>query len=175
MQPQIRRQHHMPFGAQLTPAGAVRFRLWAPAARQVELMLYDTGGTQPLAMRALPGGWFELETGAARAGSLYRFRLDGVREVADPASRRNPQGVHGPSEVIDPCAFAWDDGDWRAPPWPAAVIYELHVGAFSPEGSFAGAGARLEHLARLGVTAVELMPVAAFPGAHGWGYDGVLP
>jgi maltooligosyltrehalose trehalohydrolase len=175
MQPQIRRQHHMPFGAQLTPAGAVRFRLWAPAARQVDLMLHDSGGTQPLAMRALPGGWFELETGAARAGSLYRFRLDGVREVADPASRSNPQGVHGPSEVIDPCAFAWDDGDWRAPPWPAAVIYELHVGAFSPEGTFAGAAARLEHLARLGVTAVELMPVAAFPGARGWGYDGVLP
>src|SRR6266853_37757 len=175
MQPHIRRQHHMPFGAQLTPAGAVRFRLWAPAARQVDLMLHDTGGTQPLAMRALPGGWFELETGAARAGSLYRFRLDGVREVADPASRCNPQGVHGPSEVIDPCAFAWDDEHWRAPPWRAAVIYELHVGAFSPEGTFAGAAARLEHLARLGVTAVELMPVAAFPGARGWGYDGVLP
>ncbi|HUE47805.1 MAG TPA: malto-oligosyltrehalose trehalohydrolase [Steroidobacteraceae bacterium] len=175
MQPQIRRQHHMPFGAQLTAAAAVRFRLWAPAARQVDLMLYDTGGTQALAMRALPGGWFELETGAARAGSLYRFRLDGLREVADPASRRNPQGVHGPSEVIDPCAFAWDDEDWRAPPWPAAVIYELHVGTFSPEGTFAGAAARLEHLARLGVTAVELMPVAAFAGTRGWGYDGVLP
>ena len=175
MQPQIRRQHHMPFGAQLTAAAAVRFRLWAPAARQVDLMLYDTGGTQALAMRALPGGWFELETGTAHAGSLYRFRLDGLREVADPASRRNPQGVHGPSEVIDPCAFAWDDEDWRAPPWPAAVIYELHVGTFSPEGTFAGAAARLEHLARLGVTAVELMPVAAFAGTRGWGYDGVLP
>src|SRR5947207_4077254 len=175
MHPHIRRQHHMPFGAQLTAAGEVRFRLWAPAARQVEVILHDSGGTQPLARRPLPGGWFELQTGAARAGSRYRYRLDGVREVADPASRCNPEGVHGPSEVIDPTAFAWDDAPWRAPPWPEAVIYELHVGAFSPEGTFAGVAARLEHLARLGVTAVELMPVAAFPGTRGWGYDGVLP
>src|SRR2546429_446905 len=172
MQPQIRRKHHRPFGAQLTAAGEVRFRLWAPAAREVDVMLYDSGGrqpsggpqprggTQPLAMRSLPGGWFELETAAARPGSRYRYRLDGVREVADPASRCNPEGVHGPSEVIDPCAFAWDDALWRAPPWPEAVIYELHVGAFSPEGTFAGVAARLEHLARLGVTALQLIPGA---------------
>src|ERR1700726_632217 len=159
MQRQIRRQHDMPFGAQLTAAGKVRFRLWAPAAQQVDVILYHTGGTQLLAMRALPGGWFALETAAARAGSLYRFRLDGVREVADPASRCNPQGVHGPSEVIEPTAFAWDDEGWRAPAWPTAVIYELHVGTFPPEGTFAAVAARLEHLAQLGVTALELMPV----------------
>ncbi len=175
MQPKTRRQHHMPFGAQLTAAGEVRFRLWAPAAQQVDVILYHTRGTQLLAMRSLPGGWFALETGAARAGSLYRYRIDGVRDVADPASRFNPQGVHGPSEVIDPRDFAWDDEGWRAPPWPAAVIYELHVGAFTPAGTFAGVAARLEHLAHLGVTAVELMPVAAFPGTRDWGYDGVLP
>jgi maltooligosyltrehalose trehalohydrolase len=175
MQRQIRRQHDMPFGAQLTAAGKVRFRLWAPAAQQVDVILYHTGGTQLLTMDSLPGGWFALETGAARAGSLYRFRLDGVREVADPASRRNPQGVHGPSEVIDPCVFAWDDEGWRAPPWPTAVIYELHVGTFTPEGTFAGVATRLEHLVHLGVTALELMPVAAFPGTRDWGYDGVLP
>jgi malto-oligosyltrehalose trehalohydrolase len=175
MQPKTRRQHHMPFGAQFTAAGEVRFRLWAPAAQQVDVILYHTRGTQLLAMRSLPGGWFALETGAARAGSLYRYRIDGVRDVADPASRSNPQGVHGPSEVIDPRDFAWDDEGWRAPPWPAAVIYELHVGAFTPAGTFAGVAARLEHLAHLGVTAVELMPVAAFPGTRDWGYDGVLP
>jgi maltooligosyltrehalose trehalohydrolase len=175
MGPKIRRQHRMPFGAQLTAAGKVRFRLWAPAAQQVDVILYHSGGTLPLAMRSLPGGWFALETDAARAGSRYRFRLDGVREVADPASRCNPQGVHEPSEVIDPTAFAWDDAGWRAPPWHAAVIYELHVGAFTPEGTFAAVAARLEHLAHLGVTAVELMPVAAFPGTRDWGYDGVLP
>src|SRR3984893_9882433 len=175
MQPHIRRQHHMPFGAQLTAAGEVRFRLWAPAAQRVDVILYHSGGTQLLAMRALPDGWFGLETAAARAGSLYRFRLDGAREVPDPASLSNPQAVHGPSEVIDPRVFAWDDEGWRAPPWPAAVIYELHVGTFTPEGTFAGAAARLEHLAHLGATALELMPVAAFPGTRGWGYDGVLP
>src|SRR3984893_5133636 len=90
MQPQIRRQHDMPFGAQLTAAGKVRFRLWAPAAQQVDVILYHSGGTQLLAMRSLPGGWFELETGAARAGSLYRFRLDRVREVPETASRCKP-------------------------------------------------------------------------------------
>src|SRR6266481_7108130 len=162
MQPKIRRQHDMPFGAQFTAAAKVRFRLWAPAARQVDVILYHTGGRQLLAMRSLPGGWFALETAAARAGSLYRFRLDGVREVADPASRRNPHGVHRPSEVIEPTAFAWDDEGWRDPPWPTAVIYELHVGTFTAEGTFAAVAAQLEHLARLGVTALELMPVAAF-------------
>ncbi|HEY0767487.1 MAG TPA: malto-oligosyltrehalose trehalohydrolase [Steroidobacteraceae bacterium] len=175
MQPKIQRRHHMPFGAQLAAAGQVRFRLWAPAARQVDVMLCDPGAAQALAMHPLPGGWFELETAAARAGSLYRYRIDGAHQVADPASRCNPQGVHGPSEVIDPSAFVWNDEGWRAPPWHAAVIYELHVGTFTPEGSFAGVAARLEHLVRLGVTAIELMPVAAFPGTRGWGYDGVLP
>src|SRR3984893_18975649 len=102
MQPHIRRQHHMPFGAQLTAAGEVRFRLWAPAAQQVDVILYHTGGTQLLAMRALPDGWFALETAAARAGSLYRFRLDGVREVADPASRCHPQGAHDQPSSVGP-------------------------------------------------------------------------
>jgi malto-oligosyltrehalose trehalohydrolase len=164
----------MPFGAELTPTGAVRFRLWAPAARQVELVVWDEP-RQTLALQALPGGWFGLTTEAARPGSLYRFRIDGDKEVPDPATRANPQGVHGPSEVIDPNAYAWHDADWRAPPWHGAVVYELHVGTFSAAGTFAGAIAHLPHLVRLGVTAIELMPVAAFPGQRGWGYDGVLP
>src|ERR1700720_1241182 len=150
MQRQIRRQHDMPFGAQFTAAGKVRFRLWAPADRQVEVILYHTGGRQLLAMHSLPGGWFALETAAARAGSLYRFRLDGVREVADPASRCNPQGVHRPSEVIEPCAFAWDDEGWRAPACPPGVLSELDGGPFPPGGPFPAGGARLEHLTHLG-------------------------
>src|ERR1700720_4837446 len=150
MQPKIRRRHDMPFGAQFTAAGEVRFRLWAPAARQVDVILYHTGGRQLLAMHSLPGGWFALETAAARAGSLYRFRLDGVREVADPASRCNPQGVHGPSEVIEPCAFAWDDEGWRAPACPPGVLSELDGGPFPPGGPFPAGGARLEHLTHLG-------------------------
>jgi 1,4-alpha-glucan branching enzyme/maltooligosyltrehalose trehalohydrolase len=164
----------MPFGAQITPAG-VRFRLWAPAARQVDLVLDDGKAiAQNLQMDSLPEGWFELTTDRASAGSLYRYRIDGAAEVPDPASRRNPNDVHGQSEVVDPSTFEWDDDAWSARPWHEAVVYELHIGSFSPEGTFAGAEARLEHLQQLGVTVIELMPIADFPGARGWGYDGVL-
>jgi len=167
----------MPFGAELTAGGEVRFRLWAPAARQVELLLCDPRGAAMHAapMQALEDGFFALVTSAAGAGSLYRYRIDGTREVPDPASRRNPLGVHGPSEVVDPTAYAWDDAEWQAPPWHAAVLYELHVGTFNAAGTYASVAARLAHLQRLGVTAIELMPLGAFPGERNWGYDGVLP
>ena len=170
----VRRRHSMPFGAELTADDKVRFRLWAPSARQVELVLC---GTPAHFRQMLPNGdgWFELVTGEARVGTRYKFRIDGALEVADPASRRNPEDVNGPSEVVDPLAFGWTDGAWRARPWHQAVIYELHIGAFSPEGTFAGAAKKLDHLAQLGVTVIELMPVADFPGSRGWGYDGVLP
>ena len=170
-----RRRHEMPFGAELTAAGKVRFRLWAPAADEVEVMLHsEAGEPQPLKMSALEGGWFELVTGEARAGNRYRYRIDGKTEVPDPASRSNPEDIQGPSEVIDPAAFEWDDAEWRGRPWHEAVVYELHVGTFSPEGTFAGVEKRLDHLAGLGITAIELMPIADFPGKRGWGYDGVL-
>ena len=116
MESKVRRRHRMPFGAELTATGEVRFRLWAPAARRVEVLLADEP-VQALAMEALPGGWFALSTDAARTGSRYRFRIDGQHEVADPASRCNPQGVHGASAVVDPAAYPWDDADWQAPPW----------------------------------------------------------
>ncbi len=175
-----RRRHNMPFGAQLTDDGSVRFRLWAPAARCVDLLLEssDLQGSEPaaqaLAMQPLPQGWFELVTSRARHGTLYRYRIDDKLQVADPASRRNPHDVHGPSEVVDPLAFEWQDDGWRSPPWHEAIVYELHVGTFSPEGTFAGAAARLGHLQQLGVSVIELMPIADFPGKRGWGYDGVL-
>jgi maltooligosyltrehalose trehalohydrolase len=168
-----RAAHAMPFGAEVCDGG-VRFRLWAPAARRVELLLADRGD-HACEMRAHGGGWFALETDAARAGSRYRYRIDGGLVVPDPASRFNPEDVHGSSMVIDPRDFAWTDATWRAPPWHAAVVYELHTGTFSPEGTFAGIASRLDHLVELGVTALELMPVADFPGRYGWGYDGVLP
>jgi len=168
------RRHEMPFGAQVLPDGQVRFRLWAPAAGRVELVLESTQASA-LALEKSGGGWFERVTRDARAGSRYRFRIDGEALVPDPASRRNPQGVHGPSEVVDPEAFEWTDADWRAPSWRESVVYELHVGTFTPEGSFAGVSRKLEHLRRLGVTAIEIMPVAEFPGSRSWGYDGVLP
>jgi maltooligosyltrehalose trehalohydrolase len=176
-EPPLRRRHHMPFGAELTASGEVRFQLWAPAARQVELLLCDTHGAavQAAPMRALEDGWFALQTGEAGAGSLYRYRIDGTAEVPDPASRCNPLGVHGPSEVIDPSAYAWNDAQWYAPPWHAAVLYELHVGTFGTAGTYASVAARLAHLQRLGITAIELMPLGAFPGERDWGYDGVLP
>jgi len=165
----------MPFGAQLTPDG-VRFRVWAPAARRMDVMLQaDGGAARVLAMEALPGGWFQALSREAQAGSLYRLRIDGDLEVADPASRFNPQDAEGPSAVVDPCAFAWPDGAWRGRPWHEAVIYELHVGTFTAAGSYAGVERRLEYLAGLGITVIELMPIADFPGARGWGYDGVLP
>lgn len=164
------RGHVMPFGAMLTRDG-VHFRLWAPGQERIDLHL-EHGPV--LAMSREEGGWHHLVTDQAQVGTRYRFRLGDGLEVPDPASRYQPEDVHGPSEVIDPTAHAWGDGGWRGRPWHEAVIYELHVGTFTPEGTFAAATAKLDHLVDLGVTAIELMPVADFPGRRNWGYDGVL-
>jgi malto-oligosyltrehalose trehalohydrolase len=168
-------RHVMPQGAQIEDDGRVRFRLWAPSARTVELLL--DGGRQVVPLQAMPGGWHDVTTDAARAGSRYRFRIDGDLAVPDPASRFQPEDVTGPSQVVDPRAFAWPEaeGRWRGRPWHEAVIYELHVGTFTRDGTFAGVVEKLDHLQALGVTAIELMPLADFPGARNWGYDGVLP
>ena len=161
----------MPHGAEVASDGRVRFRLWAPGAERI-LLAIEEGPTLPLEPRE--GGWHELLTDEARAGTLYRFELpDGMR-VPDPASRFQPDDVHGPSEVIDPTAFTWPEGS-VARPWHEAVVYELHVGTFTDEGTFASATRRLDHLETLGITAVEIMPVSDFPGGRNWGYDGVLP
>ncbi len=169
----MRRLHEMPFGCLPLAAGGVRFRLWAPSARRVDLRLEDAGGTL-LAMERAQGGWWELEVAQAGAGSRYGYRIDGGVVVPDPASRANPDDVHRASCVIDPLAFDWDDDDWRGRPWEEAIVYELHVGSFTPQGGFAGVEDRLDHLCELGVTAIELMPIADFPGRRNWGYDGVL-
>ena len=169
---QVRRAHRMPFGAEARGDG-VRFRLRAPSQPAIGLEL--DGAAEPLAMRRDAAGWHELVAPSARAGTRYRFVLpDGLR-VPDPASRFQPADVHGPSEVVDPEAFAWTDAGWSGRPWEEAVLYELHIGTFTPEGTFRAAIGRLDHLAALGVTAIEIMPVAEFPGARNWGYDGVLP
>ena len=171
----MKRIHSMPFGAALVPEG-VRFRLWAPAASRVEV---GVGGTvdHPVwhEMRGEPDGWFERVVDGARPGARYRFRIDGESEVPDPASRCNPDDVHRASEVVDPLAYDWRDGEWHGRPWDEAVVYELHIGAFTSEGTFDGVAARLDYLADLGITAIELMPIADFPGRRNWGYDGVLP
>lgn len=158
----------MMWGPQFLPSGRVRFRLWAPDRKQVTLEL-DGRGAVP--MIASDGGWFAAETDA-RAGDRYRFRLAPDLAVADPASRAQAGGVHGWSMLADPDAYSWRSSHWRGRAWEEAVIQEVHVGTM---GGFAGLERQLPEMAELGVTAVELMPVAAFGGARGWGYDGVLP
>jgi malto-oligosyltrehalose trehalohydrolase len=164
------RRHAMPFGAEVLGDGGVRFRLWAPAAQEVSLVLDN----QNFPMQKRADGWFEL-TQNARPGTLYRYRIDGRQQVPDPASRFQPRSVEGPSEVIDPHAFEWHDEGWRGRPWQEAAIYELHVGTFTPQGNFSAAVPKLQYLKDVGVTAIELMPLADFPGRRSWGYDGVLP
>ena len=120
------------------------------------------------------GGWAEYVSREAPAGTRYRYRIDGEMLVPDPAARYQPGDVHGASEVVDPLAYAWRDGAWAGLPPERLAFYELHVGTFTPEGTYAAVAGKLDHLAALGVTAVELMPLADFPGRWGWGYDGVL-
>lgn len=159
-----------PFGAELAQGG-VRFRLWAPAARDVELVLEK----KSLSMERCAEGWFERNEKSADRGTRYRYRIDGKQEVPDPASRFQPEDADGQSEVIDPAAFQWQDESWRGRPWEEAVIYEIHVGTFSSKGTYEGVRDNLRHLCHLGVTAIELMPLADFFGRRSWGYDGVLP
>ena len=160
---------HYQHGPHFLNAEQVEFRLWAPSAKTVELLL---GDTTPQLMEPQKNGWHRL-TRAANAGELYRYRIDGESLVPDPASRFQPDGLAGFSELVAP-HLAKKQG-WQGRPWHEAVIYELHVGTFSQTGTYAGLEARLDALAELGITAIELMPLAAFEGRHGWGYDGVLP
>jgi maltooligosyltrehalose trehalohydrolase len=161
-----------PFFGAVPSQDGVRFRVWAPDARELELVLHDgqAAGTHPLAKVA--GGLYETWVERAAAGNRYAYRLD-HDELPDPASRFQPDGVHAASQVIDPSTFHWTDQRWRLRPLQDLIIYELHVGTFSPEGTFAGVQARLPYLRDLGITAIELMPVADFAGARNWGYDGV--
>jgi maltooligosyltrehalose trehalohydrolase len=168
----IQRAQEMKFGTELTSQG-VRFRLWAPECDHVSLRLE---GVDPLdrPMTKLPRGWFEHEEAGAAPGTRYRFVLPDGTPVPDPASRYQPEDTHGPSEVVDPRAFGWTDEGWRGRPWEESVLYELHVGTFTTAGTFLSAIDRLDDLADLGITAIELMPLADFQGRWNWGYDGVL-
>ncbi|MGE5258729.1 MAG: malto-oligosyltrehalose trehalohydrolase, partial [Hyphomicrobiales bacterium] len=160
-------------GPTLFGGGRCRFCVWAPFTRSVEVhLLSPRERLEPLAPERHGYHCGVLE--GIEPGALYRFRLDGSRERPDPASRFQPRGVHGPSQVVDP-AFNWTDGNWRGLPLQRYIIYELHVGTFTAAGTFDAIGAQLDDLRALGVTAVELMPVAQFPGERNWGYDGVYP
>jgi maltooligosyltrehalose trehalohydrolase len=158
-------------GASVDASGTL-FRVWAPAAKRVELIIY--GEEDRVAeMEPAGDGYFQIHLMGVGAGSRYRYRLDGGDAYPDPASRYQPEGVHGPSEIVDPASYKWGDGEWTGLERDRLIIYELHTGTFTPEGTFEAAISRLDHLVELGVTAVEVMPVANFPGNRNWGYDGV--
>ena len=159
-------------GATYDQDGRCQFRVWAPVANQVELhLLGENERFVPLQCDEL--GYHAVLVDAVKPGQLYRYRLDGGEAFADPASHYQPEGVFGPSQVVDP-HFDWRDQDWRGLPLQEYIIYELHIGTFSPAGTFSGALPYLDELASLGITAVEIMPVNQFSGSQGWGYDGVF-
>jgi maltooligosyltrehalose trehalohydrolase len=166
-------RRRLPIGAELVTEKGVHFRVWAPRRRQVEVVLE---GDRPSALRleAERDGYFAGLIPGIAAGQRYRYRLDGGGDpYPDPASRFQPEGPHGPSQVVDPAAFHWSDNHWPGVELRGQVIYELHIGTFTPEGTYASASERLNHLARTGITVIEVMPVADFAGRFGWGYDGV--
>jgi maltooligosyltrehalose trehalohydrolase len=165
---QARRAHAMPFGAEVTEEG-VRFALWAPDVDEVTLVL--DGADHPLERDA--DGWRRTVVKGAKAGARYGYRV-GDLVVPDPASRFQPDDVFGLSSVVDPAAYAWSDTAWRGRPWEETVLYEAHVGTATPEGTYAALADKLEDLRDLGITAIELLPLAEFPGRRNWGYDGVL-
>ena len=150
-------------------ANGVTFRLWAPAAQDVQLVL-----DQPMPMQKRDAGWFEAHVPGARPDARYQFRIDDELNIPDPASNFQPEDVHGPSEVIDQ-SYPWRCTDWKGRPWEEAVFSEVHVGTFTREGTFRAVIDKLDHLTQTGITAVELMPLSDFPGRWNWGYDGVLP
>lgn len=162
----------MPIGVEPLPGGAAQARVWAPKAGRVALVTEPDGQAIPLTGE--PGGYFSGIVEGLPVGALYRFRLDdGETLYPDPVSRFQPDGPHGPSQLVDPDIFAWTDADWSGRPIRGQVIYEMHIGTFTPEGTWTAAMRELPALAGLGVTVLELMPVSEFPGRFGWGYDGV--
>jgi maltooligosyltrehalose trehalohydrolase len=160
-------------GATYLGGQGTTFKLWAPRAGRVELEIVEPEA-RTIAMEPSKHGYFTALVDRVGPGALYRYRLDGREPRPDPASRWQPQGVHGPSAVVDP-DFAWSDDDWKGLALSDLVLYELHVGTFTPEGTFEAIVPRLDDLVDLGVTAIELMPIAEFPGTRNWGYDGVYP
>jgi maltooligosyltrehalose trehalohydrolase len=155
--------------------GGAHFRVWAPKRKQVEVVFEGEAREWPVECELTPegDGYFSGLVEGAGAGALYRFRLDGGEAFPDPASRFQPDGPHGPSRVVDPAAFRWTDEGWPGLRPEGQVVYEMHIGTFTPEGTWNAAARELPELARIGITCLEIMPVAEFPGRFGWGYDGV--
>lgn len=167
----ISRSHKMRFGAEVRNGGT-RFKIWAPKCRHLKLRI--KGRRSLLDMESMGDGWHRLDVDGVKAGARYKYILPDGSEIPDPASRYQPDDVHGFSEVVDSNAFKWTDMDWTGRPWEEAIIYELHVGTFTEGGSFQAAIDKLDHLVELGITAVQLMPIADFYGKFNWGYDGAM-
>jgi maltooligosyltrehalose trehalohydrolase len=162
-------------GSELQSDGTAHARVWAPACRRIESVIEPrgTGGRRTIPLECERDGFFSGLIPDVRPGDLYWYRLDGERLRPDPASRFQPDGPHGPSAFVDPLRFEWTDGDWHGVAREGQVLYEMHVGTFTPEGTWAAAAAQLRDLADTGITVIEMMPVADFAGRFGWGYDGV--
>lgn len=167
---------NLPVGAEVTPEG-VHFRVWAPSRQRVEVVFEEASEEWEVdfELTAEEGGYFSGLVQGAGAGALYKYRLDGGDAFPDPASRFQPEGPHGPSQVVDPSNFKWTDAGGAGIRREGQVIYEMHVGTFTPEGTWEAAARELARLAELGITVLEVMPIAEFPGRFGWGYDGVNP
>ena len=167
----IARSHKMRFGAE-PRNGGTRFKIWAPKCKSMRLKL--KGRRALLDLEAVDEGWHRLDVDGVNAGALYKYVLLDGTEIPDPASRYQPDDVHGFSEIIEPKDYAWTDVDWRGRPWEETIIYELHFGTFTEQGTFRAATAKLDHLVKLGVTAIQIMPLADFYGKFNWGYDGAM-
>ncbi len=165
----------LPIGVELNPDGGAHARVWAPKRRQVEVVTYDDGGqiVGATSLAREEGGYFSGELRNAAAETNYKFRLDGTDAFADPASRFQPEGPHGPSQIVDPTRFRWTDRTWQGITIEGQVISEIHIGTFTPTGTFRSAIEKLDLLVDAGITCIEIMPVNEFGGAFGWGYDGV--
>jgi maltooligosyltrehalose trehalohydrolase len=165
----------LPIGTQTDTAGT-RFRVWAPKAKSVEVAVFPEGSDKATSWHQLwreDDGYYSGDVTGIGRDTRYKYRLDQGEDFPDPASRYQPEGVHGPSQIVDPFSYKWRDHDWHGIALEDLVLYELHVGTATPEGTFDALSKKLKHIRQLGATAIELMPVAEFPGEHNWGYDGV--
>jgi maltooligosyltrehalose trehalohydrolase len=173
--PEIPEWRRYPIGTEVGPDGVVHCRLWAQKQSHVSFATLTSSGRIAATTELEPegNGYFSAVIPSAEPGTLYKLRLGDSTDVPDPTSRFQPDGPHGPSQIVDARGYAWRDRAWRGPSLPEAVIYELHVGSFTQEGTYAAAARHLRELAELGIGIIEMMPVAEFPGRFGWGYDGV--
>ena len=173
--PELPAWRHYPIGTEIGPDETVHARVWAPRCSTVSFVELNASN-DVLGICELEGegnGYFSAAITSAAAGGLYKLRLDGARDLPDPISRFQPAGPHGPSQIIDPRAYSWTDAAWRGPALLGAAIYELHVGTFTREGTYDAAARHLSELVDIGISVIEIMPLAEFPGRFGWGYDGV--